>query len=290
MKPDVEEVTVRPITDVDIDAVAAFLGEHLDAGVPAAAWSQAMRSGGCSPTGNHGFWLCIPGDRVVGANLAFYSERDIAGRPERFCNLGAWCVKQEYRQHGLRLLRSLLRQDGFHFTDFSPSGSVIELNERLGFVHLDTATAVAPNLPWPRTGGVRVVHEPEQIRRLLSDRELRLYDDHARAGAARHLVILRGEESCYVMFRRDRRKGLPLFASLLHVSNEELFREAYHHVLRHLLLHHRIPLTLVELRVAGHRPRASWMLRSPRPKMYKSASVTAEQIDYFYSELTYVAW
>ena len=45
---------------------------------------------------NHGFML-RDGQRVVGAYLAFYSERLIAGRMERFCNLGAWYVLPEYR-------------------------------------------------------------------------------------------------------------------------------------------------------------------------------------------------
>ena len=47
---------------------------------------------------NHGF-LQQRG-RVVGAYLAFYSQRMIDGRPERFCNLGAWCVCAEYRTRG----------------------------------------------------------------------------------------------------------------------------------------------------------------------------------------------
>ena len=63
-------------------------------------------------------------DAVVGAYLAFYSERTIDGRAERFCNLGAWCVLPEHRFHSLRLLKALLAQDGYHFTDLSPSGNV----------------------------------------------------------------------------------------------------------------------------------------------------------------------
>ena len=57
----------------------------------------------------------------------------IDGRVERFCNLGAWCVLPEHRFHALRLLKALLAQDGYHFTDLSPSGNVVGLNERLGF-------------------------------------------------------------------------------------------------------------------------------------------------------------
>ena len=72
---------------------------------------------------NHGFML-RDGQRVVGVYLAFYSERVIAGRVERFCNLGAWCVLPEFRFHSVRLLKALLAQDGYHFTDLSPSEKV----------------------------------------------------------------------------------------------------------------------------------------------------------------------
>ena len=59
---------------------------------------------------------------------------------------------------------------------------------------------------------------------------------------------------------------------------------------RHLPLRHRIPFTLVELRVSGSRPRAAVMLRSPRPRMYRSPTLGPDQIDYLYSELARVAW
>ena len=49
-----------------------------------------------------------PANKSSGAYLALYSERDIDGRTERFCNLAAWCVMDEYRSFGLMLLKALL--------------------------------------------------------------------------------------------------------------------------------------------------------------------------------------
>jgi hypothetical protein len=167
--------------------------------------------------------MLLDGDEVVGVQLAFYAERRVNGSAERFCNLGAWCVKPEHRFHSLRLLRAVLRQDGYHFTDLSPSGNVVGVNEKLSFQHLDTTTAVVPNLPWPTLPGRgRVSTDASEIERTLIGAELELYRDHAAAGAACHAVLIRGDEHCYVVFRRDRRKGLPLFASVLYVSNPAL--------------------------------------------------------------------
>ena len=44
----------------------------------------------------HGFLLREEG-RVVGALTALYSERQVAGRTERFCNVATWCVLPSHR-------------------------------------------------------------------------------------------------------------------------------------------------------------------------------------------------
>jgi hypothetical protein len=283
-------VELHPIASADVQSVAEFLHAQLDVRITAATWASAIIPTWRIDSPNHGFLLRV-GERVVGAYLAFYSEREIDGRPERFCNLAAWCVLEEYRSHSVRLLHALLSQQGFHFTDLSPSGSVIPLNTRLGFSHFDVATALVPNLPWPLwSRGTRIVFEPWEVERTLRGHDLEIYHDHARTAAAHHVVVVKGDETCYIMFRRDRRKNLPLFASILYVGNPGLFPTISKYVFRHLLMRQGILATLAELRVVGCRPNPSIMLKSPRPKMYRSACLRPDQFDYLYSELTCVAW
>lgn len=280
-------VQLAPVTDEDVPAVARFLQANLNGQVP---WARVMTVPWKTETPNHGFMM-RDGTAVVGVHLAFYSERPIGGRMERFCNLGAWCVLPEYRLHSVRLLTALLAQDGYHFTDLSPSGSVVTLNKRLKFSLLDTSTALIPAMLVP-TLAVRtqVSDDPDVIEAALAGPDLDIYRDHRLAAAARHLVLIRGEVSCYVMFRTVRRKGLPLFAAIMYVSNPGVFRHSAVALTRYLLLHHRVLATLAELRIVGRRPRVSVMLRSPRPKMYRSASLEPGQIDDLYSELACVPW
>src|SRR6476620_28504 len=127
--PVVHAVEVKPITDADVRTVAEFLHRGMSSGVSAADWRRAMRPPWHGEQPNHGYLLCGNG-HVVGVYLAFYSERVIDGHPQRICNLGAWCVAEAHRASGLRLLRSLLRQPGYTFTDLSPSGNVVPLNTR----------------------------------------------------------------------------------------------------------------------------------------------------------------
>jgi hypothetical protein len=283
-------VRVAPITDAYIGPVAEFLHANLNHRVTAEHWSEAIDVPWEVDRQNAGFMLVDAG-QVVGVQLAFYSERLIEGRRERFCNLGAWCVLPAYRLHSLRLLKRALDQKAYHFTDLSPSGSVVDINARLGFRFLDATTMLVPNVPWP--GGARgasISSDPEVIERTLTGRDRKLYRDHARTPAARHLVLTRGDESCYVIFRRDSYKRLRAFVTVLYVSNPRLYGELARPLARHLLFRHGAVATLAEPRVVGHRPRPSVEIQAPRPRMFRSAGLDPRDVDYLYSELVCVAW
>jgi hypothetical protein len=275
-------VELTAITDADVAAVADFLHANLDDRVPWAATCLAVPWKVEAP--NHGFML-RDGQRVVGTLLALYSERLVAGRVERFCNMGAWCVLPNYRSHSISLLTTLLAQEGYHFTELTPGETPRAITARLGFHFLDTSAALIPNLPWPTLPSrTRISVDPDAIERTLVGKELELYHDHAQALAAHHLVLIRGQDSCYVMYREFVHKNVPLFAIVLHASNPDLFHRAVIPLTRHLLVRHRLVATLAELRIIGHQPRLSFKLNS-WPKMYRSASLEPGQIDYLYSEL-----
>ena len=224
--------------------------------------------------------------------LAFYSERVIDGRHERFCNLGAWCVSPEYRFHGLRLLKAALSQEGYHFTDLSPSGNVVGVNERLSFRFLDTTTALVPNLPWPSwPGRDRISSDPELIERTLSGRDLDALQgsrrhrrrspsgpDPRRASGATSSSARTGARAC----RCSRASSTS--------ATRICFGRWPGRFARHLLIHHGALATLAEERIVGYRPRPALLLRSPRRKMFRSASLGPAQIDYLYSELVCVSW
>jgi len=279
-------VELSPITDADIAAVADFLHVNYKDRIP---WARSRLAGPWKAEApNHGF-LLRDGQRIVGAHLAFYSERRVAGRVERFCDLGTWYVLPEFRSHSIRLVIALLAQDGYHFTALTPSHKVTSIHTRLGFHPLDTSAALIPNLPWPTPPGRTTISaDPDVIESTLAGTELKLYHDHAQALAARHIVLLRGPDSCYVMYREITHKAVPL-AVIVHVSNPQLFHRAILPLTRHLLFRHRLLATLAELRTIGPRPPLSFKVTS-WPKMYRSASLAPDQIDDLYSELVCVPW
>ena len=282
------DVALEPIQDAQIDEVAAFLHRELNPRVSAGQWADGLRGLPGMPP-NHGYLLRSAGV-VVGANLAFYSSRPGPATTVPVCNLGAFCVLKEYRTHALRLMRALLGQRGYTFTDLSPSGTVPELNRRLGFTDLDTTTFLVPNVPVPAPPGVTVLTDRHRIQEVIAGPARRIFEDHWSAPAALHLLLIEGDHQCYVIARRDRRKNLPLFVTVLHVSNPTLFERRVRTVLSRLGLATRSPLTLLEERVGRCRPAGSIRVTRPRPRMFKSRSMMADDIDYLYSELTQIAW
>jgi hypothetical protein len=279
-------IELAPITDADVAAVADFLRANHDDGAP---WAASAVEPWRVDAPNHGF-LIRDGKRIVGTLLALYSQRQVAGQLQRFCNMGSWCVLPDYRSQSMSLLRALLAQEGYHFTVLSPADGPREILAWSGFRFFDTSAAFIPNLPWPTLPGrTRITADPDVIEATLTGAERDLYHDHAPALAAEHLVIIRGRESCYVMFRKFRRRGVPVFANVLHVSNPDLFRRTVRPLTRHLLVRHGLVATLAELRFIQHGPRLSLPLNN-WPKMYRSTSLGPGQIDYLYSELTCVPW
>jgi hypothetical protein len=282
-------IRLLPIERADLASVGEFLHRHLNPRLSAADWAASIVPPWVVESPNHGFQL-VEGEEVVGVHLAFYSQRLIDGEVEDFCNLGAWCVLEPYRSNGIRMLRALLAQPGYTFTDLSPSGAVVPLNQRLRFSSLDTDTVLIPARPWSLRRRTRVVDDLDVIASSLTGADKVIFEDHRRAPAAHHLLLRRGDRECYVIFRRDRRKDVPAFASILHVSDRELFAESIPELTRHLLVRHRVLCSLAELRVIGPRPSMTLRLKKPRPKMFRSTRLGADAIDYLYSELTCVAW
>jgi hypothetical protein len=283
-------IGLAPITADDVPRVAEFLHAELNREVAATAWTRLLTPPWARPDTDSGFMLLSDG-QVVGAYVTVKSHRDIGPESLDVCNLAAFCVTEDFRAQSLRLLRAVLAQKGFEFTDLSPSGNVVALNERLGFTRLDTATRLVANLPGPGRRDVTVSADRRRLEAVLGESDLRIYHDHRDAAAARHLLVETPRGHAYLVFRRDRRKHLPLFASPLYVGGDrECLARAWPVVRTHLLRQHGLPFTLAERRILGFEPGVGVPLGTPRPKMVRGQRLDPGLVDYLYSELVLLEW
>ena len=287
-----ERPHLSAIADADVAEVSRFLHANLNDRVSPQEWAALLDAKWASSpqTPNHGFRLTL-GRETVGVYVAVYSDRALGDRIVSICNLAAFCVLPEHRAHSLRLVRAVLGQKGYFFTDFSPSGNVPAMNDRLGFTRLDTSTRVVVNLPSARKNGWAITDDHDEIAKALSAEDFRIYNDHRTAPAARHLLVRRDADYAYVIYRRDRRKRMAAFASPLHVLGKPgVLEDAWAQVCW-FLLRRGFLMTLAESRVLRFSPAGPGReLKRPRPKMYKGDGLRESEIDYLYSELTLLEW
>ena len=90
----------------DVADVAAFLHRSMSDRISTVSWIRAMRVPWTVDAPNHGY-LLRSGGAVVGAQVAYYSRREVRGQCLDICNLGAWSVDEEHR-----LLRTTPAQGG----------------------------------------------------------------------------------------------------------------------------------------------------------------------------------
>ena len=130
-------VQVRPVSRPDVDGLIPLLSRGFDHPWPPEEWRRILdlRSTGKQP--NLGFVLESNGV-LVGFLGAIYSERLVAGRLERFCNLTSWYTEPEFRSSGTLLLMAVLSQPGYTFTTLTPSPTGTQVIKALGFRPLES--------------------------------------------------------------------------------------------------------------------------------------------------------
>lgn len=273
---------LAPITDKDIREYCEFLSRHLNPTLLADDFLEAFSRRWGMDQPNHGF-LIRDDDSIVGGIGAIYAVRTVRGKPERFCNITSWCVLQPFRSQSMRLAMALVSQEGFHYTDLTPTELVAKSLQFLKFRPLDASRTVIPNAPGI-SPGVQVVTEPKKIHEALPPAAAQVYDDHVSFPWLLHVAVGKPGAFCYVIFKRKMLKGMPS-AEVMGVSDGELFLRYHWAFGRHVLLRHGMVTTRVESRLLPRKPVWAKKISGYRPKMYRSESLNEKDIDNFYSEL-----
>ena len=132
---------LAPITDADLAEFCAFLNRHLNPAITPDQFRAGLSQCWGMDTPNHGFLIRDNG-ALVGGIGAIYALRPVQGKPERFCNITSWCVLEKYRAQSMRLALALVSQEGFHFTDLTPTEVVVKSLQFLKFKPLENNNKV----------------------------------------------------------------------------------------------------------------------------------------------------
>jgi hypothetical protein len=275
--------TIEPITESTLSEFAQFLHDNLQQSRSPDEWDACLReSWNDEERPNYGFILRDKG-KVVGGIGAYYKNRLINGRTEKICNITSWCVLTEYRQQSMRLAMSVISQDGYSFTDFSPTKVVGATLQFFKFCPLDDRHAVILNLPWNFISSVSVLHLPADIEHVLKDEALQIYKDHAIFPWLNHILVGKSGQWCHIIYKRRVFKGLPA-ADIYYINNKELFNKYSRRLLAYFLFQGYVS-TLVECRFLNRVPLPSVIQSGFNPKLYLSKTLEDNDIDYLYSEI-----
>jgi len=273
---------LAPITDADLAEYCEFLQRNLNPDISAESFQAAFRQRWGMEKPNHGF-LIRDGGELVGGIGAIYALRRINGKPERFCNITSWCVLEKYRAQSMRLAMAVVSQEGFHFTDLTPTEVVEKSLQFLKFRPLDGSRTLLTNIPAPAARG-QVITDPQRIVEALPPELGAVYADHKGFPWLQQAALGKPGSYCHVIFKRKTVKGLPS-AEIVALSDGELFLRYRWAFGCHLLRNHGMVTTRVESRLLPKCPTLAKELHGYRNKMFRSATLEAKDIDNLYSEL-----
>lgn len=273
--------TIEPVTAATLRDFASFLHRHLDPTRTIDQWVDGLSTPWMPDQPNHGFIVREAGE-IVGGIGAYYADRMIDGRSERFCNITSWCVLDSHRQQSMRLAMAVLAQPGFHFTDLSPTKVVGGTLRFLKFKPLDERQVVALNLPLPVFDDLRVVDDQNAIAACLEGPARKVFEDHRCYPWLHHVLVGQPGTWCHLIYKRRRFKGLSA-AIVVHVSDRSVLNAGWRRLSRHLLWQGMVT-THIEYRWLGRRPWPSAIRSGFNPKLYLSQTLGDAQIDYLYSE------
>ena len=244
----------------------------------------------------------LAGDSLVGFMGLIFSQRQLNGKTEKFCNLTTLYVEEGYRDRTFLLYRPVLSLREHTLLDLTPTRRVWMMGKRLGFLDLDAHLQVL--LPFqvqgkidktgktglPDQAELHISHDPTAITPHLNTSERQILHEHL-PYACEHFLVRNQDAYCYIVYSTFGRKSMR-YCYIHSISNMDFFA-TYDRAIRCALLSRaQAVFGLVDSRlIAEHELAWSCVYPVEAPKLYKpSASFQAsrsrpEHIDNLYSEL-----
>jgi len=212
------------------------------------------------------------------------SRQDINGTVRKFCNITSWVVEDAYKAHAMFLLFPILKLADYTLTDFTPIDKVYAVLKKVGFQDLAARTRVVLPLLSFLPPQCRIL-QGEEAAAPLNSSDQKIFQDHKKF--AIHFVVQAGAQYCYCIATRVRRKKQMIpFLQLHYISNPELLVKSAGAVAARLCWKYKTAAMIIDenspryARISG-----SFSVKRGVPCVYKSETVSTEDIHSIYSEL-----
>lgn len=277
-------IKIEPLLDHDLEEACSFLQTHLNPNLDSKEWANSYRYKWHPNRPNHGFLLRCE-EKIVGVFMAIYSQRQIRGQMESFCNPNSWVVEKPYRTHSKKLLDALLNQQGFHFFITTPNPIVVALFKRKKFRFMGDQTFLIPNIPWLKGRNIQILSDISEIEKVLEPNANQIMKDHKEIPWLIHRAIGKPGQWCHIILKKRIWKKAPS-AQLLHISDPNLFLDYLPTFGNHLLFQFGMLTTQIETRFLNKNPILFIKIHELQPKMFSSLTLGEADMGYIYSEST----
>lgn len=274
---------ICPITDSDLDDVAVFLNHHMNSQFSPEVWKQGIGVSWLVSAPNYGFML-KQGNDVVGVLCAIYSEQYINGSMIKFCNPHSWCVLPSFRTRSVDLVLSVIRQNDYHFTMFSPNESGIKIFSYLKFKPLDNTILILLNIPSVNNRNVKIIEDSISIGEILPSDQKKCYFDHKEFPWLKMFSFGIGSRYGFIIFKPQQYKRLAC-AQIMYISDIELFNDCWATLRTHLLFKYHMISSKIESRFLRGKLGFTLKVERGAQKFYRSDELSADNIKNIYSEL-----
>jgi hypothetical protein len=276
---------VEPITEESLSDFCVFLSRNLNSSKSPEEWQAGFRVPWDCRRPNYGYLLRDSNGHIVGGLGAIYSRQLIGDKEHDFCNLTSWCVQEAYRSQSMRLALKLTEQVGFELTNFSPTKVVARVLRFLDFRELDERISYIPNLPFPGAifGRSKIEWNAGIIERSLAGDLLRVYRDHSLYPWLKFALLEADRKQSLIILKSTWVKGVS-GAKILYLSDRDLYAKHLRTVSACLLFKHGYSFTQIETRFLLRTPFIVKHVSGYAKKLFLSRTLSAEAIDYIYSE------
>jgi len=240
---------------------------------------------------NYAGYMLSDKGKAVGFIGLIFSEREIDGATEKFCNISSWIVDVEYRSVNHLLLLPLLKLKTHTLTNFSPTAEVHKILSKMGFRDFSTQRRVIYPIPALKTfsSKCRLVTDRDEISNELQSVNKKIFDDHSQFNC-HHLLMKTKQGQCYILFNiisvrlKENSEKWSQVVQIHHISSADIFIEFIAKITVKLFLKYKAQALIVNENLINDAV-IPFSVKIPNLMLYKSSKVSEKNIDTLYSEL-----
>lgn len=277
-------VTVRKALESDLHQVYELLRNSTlnSAWIPFESRKRMFQPVWGGDEGYFGY-VMEDGDDVVGFLGTLFSEREVRGKRQKFCEIHSWYVKNEYRHESMNLFLPVASLRKVTMLNYTPTESVYDIGKKFGWEDLESKVCQFLPVPTAKSArfDLRVESRKHVIVQYLDEADKKIFLDHEDI-ECKHLLITRKGDTkySYVILKRLRLGRFCPFGRIVYASDKEMLLDAIDHLKMRWCLRFGLAFVIIDRDELDTErfPMFTRVVDRKVPSQYKSKDLKPEDI------------